>query len=57
MCNKKPSCYICKNLISFQPDVVCFVECSVRDEIDFTFSGSPNPEIVAENCELYNEEN
>ncbi len=52
----KRSCYICKNLISHQPDVICYVECSIRNNIDYTFSGSPNPETVAKDCEFFEED-
>lgn len=49
------SCFNCKNYHSFQGDgdVVCHTYCSLRDEIDFTYTNSIDEKKVANECELY----
>lgn len=49
------SCFNCKNYHSFQGDgdVVCHTYCSLRDEIDFTFTNNIDEKKVANECELY----
>jgi len=49
------SCTKCQHLISYQADVVCFVFCDIRDDVDFTFS-SDNIETTANSCKFYTED-
>lgn len=50
------SCFNCKNYHSFQGDgdVVCHTYCSLRDEIDFTYTkNNIDEKKVANECDLY----
>lgn len=49
------SCFNCKNYHSFQGDgdIVCHTYCSLRDEIDFTFTNSIDAKKLANECEFY----